>query len=135
VRRPAETDQLAGADQLAAFETAAEDRGVETAAEDRGVETAAEDRGIEPASPVLQLARVAAAVGGRRVWSEVSFTVRAGEFVAVLGPNGAGKSTLLKALLGLVPVVEGSCGCWAVDPAPATGASDTCRSGARSTPR
>jgi zinc/manganese transport system ATP-binding protein len=56
---------------------------------------------------VVRLTRAAASVAGRRVWSEVSLRVRAGEFVAVLGPNGVGKSTLIKALLGLVPITEG----------------------------
>jgi zinc/manganese transport system ATP-binding protein len=60
------------------------------------------------AVPVVELQRAAAAAGGRQVWSEVSLTVRRGEFVAVLGPNGAGKSTLLKMILGLVPVAAGS---------------------------
>ena len=59
-------------------------------------------------SPVITLENAAAAVGGRRVWTDVDITIRSGEFVAVLGPNGAGKSTLLKALLGLVPLVAGS---------------------------
>jgi branched-chain amino acid transport system ATP-binding protein len=31
-----------------------------------------------------------------------------GEFVGIIGPNGAGKSTFLKAVLGLVPVREGT---------------------------
>jgi iron complex transport system ATP-binding protein len=38
----------------------------------------------------------------------VTFTAAAGEVVALLGPNGAGKSTLLRALVGLVPLSEGS---------------------------
>jgi zinc/manganese transport system ATP-binding protein len=46
-------------------------------------------------------------MGGQTIWSDVSFTVRAGEFVAILGPNGVGKSTLLKAVLGLVPITSG----------------------------
>src|SRR5438874_7198346 len=46
-------------------------------------------------------------LGGRKVWSDVSATVDAGEFVAILGPNGVGKSTLLKAILGLVPLAAG----------------------------
>lgn len=57
---------------------------------------------------VVQLSGAAAAVGGRRIWSDVDLTIRAGEFVAVLGPNGVGKSTLLKAILGLVPTADGS---------------------------
>ncbi|WP_019931331.1 metal ABC transporter ATP-binding protein [Nocardia sp. BMG111209] len=57
--------------------------------------------------PVIRLRDLAAARGGRRIWSDVTLEVRPGEFVAVLGPNGAGKSTLLDVLLGLVPAAAG----------------------------
>jgi NitT/TauT family transport system ATP-binding protein len=39
--------------------------------------------------------------------TDVSFTVGAGEFVAIVGPSGCGKSTLLKAIAGLVPPSRG----------------------------
>jgi len=38
---------------------------------------------------------------------DVSFTIRAGEFVAILGQNGSGKSTLAKLLNGLLHPTEG----------------------------
>jgi zinc/manganese transport system ATP-binding protein len=62
------------------------------------------------AEEIVRFAEVAARVGGRTIWHDVSFTAQAGEFIAVLGPNGAGKSTLLKVALGLLPVAEGRVG-------------------------
>ena len=38
----------------------------------------------------------------------VSFTVAAGELVAIVGPSGAGKTTLLEAVAGITPATSGS---------------------------
>lgn len=45
---------------------------------------------------------------GKPVLSDVSLTVRQGEFVCILGPSGCGKSTLLSTLSGLMPPLEGT---------------------------
>lgn len=57
----------------------------------------------EPAPPMLRLVDLEVILGGGRVVSNVSLSVRRGEFVAVVGPNGAGKTSLLRATAGLVP--------------------------------
>jgi zinc/manganese transport system ATP-binding protein len=61
-----------------------------------------------PPGSVVSARGLAAAYGRQRVWSEATFDVAEGEFVAVLGPNGAGKSTLLRLLLGLLRPAAGS---------------------------
>ncbi|MFN3891844.1 MAG: energy-coupling factor ABC transporter ATP-binding protein [Beijerinckiaceae bacterium] len=44
---------------------------------------------------------------GATVLRDVSFTLSAGERLAIVGPNGAGKTTLLRAMVGLQPVAKG----------------------------
>ena len=56
---------------------------------------------------VVRLDAVTVERAGEAVLEDLSFDVRAGEFVGVVGPNGAGKTTLLRALLGLVPLHRG----------------------------
>ncbi len=57
---------------------------------------------------VLRVAGVGVELGGRRVLHDVDLVVEHGEQVGLIGPNGAGKTTLLRALLGLLPVKQGS---------------------------
>jgi branched-chain amino acid transport system ATP-binding protein len=45
--------------------------------------------------------------GGLNVLSDLSFTVEAGQKVALIGPNGAGKSTLLNVVGGQLPASSG----------------------------
>lgn len=49
----------------------------------------------------LDVDAMTVAYAGRAVVSDVSFSLRRGEFIVITGPIGAGKSTLLRALLGL----------------------------------
>lgn len=45
--------------------------------------------------------------GDRRLFSDLSFALNAGELLQVRGPNGSGKTSLLRMLCGLVAPVEG----------------------------
>jgi len=56
----------------------------------------------------LELARATVRYGERMVLREVSFSLAAGERVALIGPNGSGKTTLLRALAGLMPLSAGT---------------------------
>ncbi len=44
---------------------------------------------------------------GACVLRDVSFSLAAGERLAIVGPNGAGKTTLLRAMVGLQPITKG----------------------------
>ncbi len=45
--------------------------------------------------------------GGLQAIHDLSFTVKAQEFICILGPSGSGKSTLLRVLAGLLPPTRG----------------------------
>lgn len=46
--------------------------------------------------------------GRRHTLEKASFDIAPGTFIGLLGANGAGKTTLLRALLGLLPPLEGT---------------------------
>lgn len=57
---------------------------------------------------ILTLRNVGVAFSGRRILSNVTFSVSPGEFVGLIGSNGAGKTTLLRVILGLIRPTSGS---------------------------
>ncbi len=52
-------------------------------------------------TPLLRVDKVSKRFGGVQALSSVSFTLKAGEVLALVGANGAGKSTLVKLLGGV----------------------------------
>ena len=58
-------------------------------------------------APLLRAAGLAKSYRSRRVVSDLSLEVRAGEIVGLLGPNGAGKTTAFYMIVGLVPCDAG----------------------------
>jgi ATP-binding cassette subfamily C protein LapB len=71
-----------------------------------------------PAGPALQLGKISGDIvfsnvdfrypgAAEKAISEVSFTIKAGERVALLGPVGSGKSTIARLILGLYPPEDG----------------------------
>lgn len=62
------------------------------------------------AHQVLSVENISVGAPGSRhpIVSQVRFQLRAGDGLAVIGPSGAGKSTLARALVGAMPVLEGT---------------------------
>ncbi len=56
---------------------------------------------------VLSVRRLAMAFGQKKLFDDLTFTLRRGERVFITGPNGCGKSTLLKLILGRLTPLSG----------------------------
>lgn len=54
---------------------------------------------------MIEVQGAAKAFGRRRLWSDLSFTVTAGQMLALVGPSGSGKSTLLNCI-GLLETLD-----------------------------
>ena len=68
--------------------------------------------GEETREPLLVISGMHCGYGKRRKVKEivhgVDMAVNRGEFVCIIGPNGCGKTTTLKAVMGLLPITQGS---------------------------
>lgn len=58
---------------------------------------------------IISLINLAIGHGSTTLLKDINLRVRPGEMVALIGRNGTGKSTLLKSMIGLLPLLEGSC--------------------------
>lgn len=56
---------------------------------------------------MIEVTKLSCAYEVRMVLSELSLSLKTGEFTVLAGPNGAGKSTLVYALLGFLPALKG----------------------------
>lgn len=57
---------------------------------------------------MLKIKKISAKIAGITVLRQIETEFRAGSLLAVVGRNGAGKTTLLRAIMGLIPLQEGS---------------------------
>lgn len=56
----------------------------------------------------LLVERLSLKLGDAQIFTDISFSMEAGQLVALVGPNGAGKTSLLKTLLGLYRPASGT---------------------------
>lgn len=57
---------------------------------------------------VVTASQVTHAFNAVEVLSDISFSIRKGDYVGLVGPNGSGKSTLIRLILGLLKPSQGS---------------------------
>ena len=62
---------------------------------------------MNPNNFLIQVEKVSFDYNGVQVLREVSFSVAAGDFLALIGPNGSGKTTLIRIILGILKPESG----------------------------
>ncbi|MGW3060016.1 metal ABC transporter ATP-binding protein [Streptomyces goshikiensis] len=77
------------------------------------METATAAKAAE--QPVISLRGATASLGSRPVLRGVDLSVHRGEVVALLGANGSGKSTAVRAVVGQVPLTDGTLSLFGTD--------------------
>lgn len=75
---------------------------------------------MNEARPLIEVEKLEAWYGKRRILNGVDFSVNAGEIRVIMGGSGSGKSTLLRHMLGLNRPVSGSVKLFGVDLATAS---------------
>jgi NitT/TauT family transport system ATP-binding protein len=58
--------------------------------------------------PIITIENVGLSFGQEKIYDQLSFDVRPGEFICILGPSGCGKSTLLRIIGGLLDLDSGN---------------------------
>ena len=56
---------------------------------------------------VLEIQHVTKSFGNLRAVDDVSFSLEAGDHLAIVGESGCGKTTLAKMIMGLIPTDAG----------------------------
>lgn len=56
---------------------------------------------------MLALDQISAGYDGGRVLRDLSLEVQSGEILCLMGRNGAGKTTAMRAIMGLIPLMDG----------------------------
>ncbi|MBL8157355.1 MAG: ATP-binding cassette domain-containing protein, partial [Anaerolineae bacterium] len=63
---------------------------------------------MENPSSKLDVQNISLSFGGIRALSDITFSVRKGEILAVIGPNGAGKTSLINSINGFYSPQQGA---------------------------
>ena len=63
---------------------------------------------MDESHPLVSLQAVGLGYDSEPVLRNVELTIYLGDLIGMAGPNGSGKTTLLKAILGLLPILNGS---------------------------
>ncbi len=63
---------------------------------------------VRSGKTILELKDISGGIGGKTLFSNVTFYLTQGERVGIIGPNGSGKTTLLRTLLGQLPPSSGT---------------------------